>query len=239
MSVETQTAKQATKIDFELAEAKTIADEVYIRLRRDIITGRLSAEERLRLEALKTAYDVGLSPLREALSRLASENLVTLVGQRGFSVAPVSLSELHDICRLRIMLETQALRDSIAHGTVDWEARVVAALHRVLNTRLPGGSDQAVDEWEMRHSDFHAVLIEACGSPWLLRLCRSMTLQYERYRRRVITGMTLSEELYAEVEKEHRTLSDAVIARDPDRAAELLSDHFNHVVQLIQSSYEQ
>jgi GntR family carbon starvation induced transcriptional regulator len=239
MSVESQTAKRTMAIDFELADAKTIADEVYIRLRRDIIAGRLPADERLRLETLKTGYGVGLSPLREALSRLASENLVTLVGQRGFSVAPVSLSELHDICRLRIMLETTALRDSIAHGTVDWEARIVAALHRLLNTRLPGGSDQAVDEWEMRHSDFHASLIEACNSPWLLKLCHSMTLQYERYRRRVITGMTLSEELYAEVEAEHRTLSEAVLARDADRSAALLADHFHHVVQLIQSSYEQ
>lgn len=239
MSIETISAKPRIAIDPQLADAKTIADEVYIRLRHDIVSGKLPADERLRLETLRAAYDVGLSPLREALSRLASENLVIAVGQRGFSVAPVSLSELHDICRLRIMLETTALRDSIAHGTVDWEARIVASLYRLLNTRLPGGSEDSVDEWEQRHSDFHATLIEACGSPWLLRLCRAMTLQYERYRRRVVTGMTLSETLYAQIEQEHRLLSEAVLARDADRAAALLADHFQHVVQLIQSSYEQ
>lgn len=239
MSVGSPIAKRTMSIDVELADAKTLADEVYIRLRRDIVAGRLSADERLRLDTLRAAYDVGLSPLREALSRLASEHLVTAVGQRGFSVAPVSLAELHDISRLRIMLETTALRAAIEHGTVDWEARIVASLHRLLHMRLPGGSDEAIDEWEARHSAFHASLIEACGSPWLLRLCRSMTLQYERYRRRVVTGMTLSEELYAEIESEHRALSEAVLSRDADRSATLLANHFQHVVQLIQSSYEQ
>lgn len=240
MSLETLTAKSGSKpANDVLAEPRTIADEVYIRLRHDIVSGKLPADERLRLEALKAAYDVGMSPLREALSRLASENLVVAIGQRGFSVAPVSLAELHDICRLRITLETMALRDSIAHGTVDWEARIVASLHRLLNTRLPGRAEHTVDEWERLHADFHATLIEACGSPWLLRLCRAMTLQYERYRRRVVTGMTLSEQLYAQIEQEHRALSEAVLARDADRATALLAAHFQHVVQLIQSSYDQ
>jgi DNA-binding GntR family transcriptional regulator len=150
----------------------------------------------------------------------------------------VSLSELHDICRLRILLETTALRDAIRHGTVAWEAKIVASLHSLLSTRLPGGLDGAVDEWEMRHSEFHASLIGACDSPWLLRLCQTMTLQYERYRRSVITGMTLSEKLYEEIEQEHRSLSQAVLARDDKLSTQLLTNHFQHVVQLIQSSYK-
>ena len=69
---------------------RTQTDRVHRRLRADIIAGRLAPGTRLAMEQLKTAYGVGLSPLREALSRLSSQGLVEQLSQRGFRVAGVS-----------------------------------------------------------------------------------------------------------------------------------------------------
>ena len=80
---------------------------------------------------LQKAYQVGATPLREALSKLTSLDLVTAQGQRGFRVAPVSVENLIDVTRMRAMLEIAALRLALASGDRDWEAAIVAAEHRL------------------------------------------------------------------------------------------------------------
>ena len=88
-------------------------------------------------KTLASTYGVGVSPLREALSRLASERLVTASGQRGFRVPPVSAAEMWEVIRLRQLLEREALADAIARGDAAWESAIVAAFHR-LTRAAPG-----------------------------------------------------------------------------------------------------
>jgi len=57
--------------------------------------------EKLRIEVLRTRYDVGGTPLREAMNRLSTEGLVTQSEQRGFRVTPVSADELLELTRTR------------------------------------------------------------------------------------------------------------------------------------------
>ena len=75
-------------------EAKTLAAQVYEKLREDIVAGHLEPGSKLKLEQLLSKYSVGMSPLREALSRLVGDMLVTSQGQRGFRVAPLSLTQI-------------------------------------------------------------------------------------------------------------------------------------------------
>jgi hypothetical protein len=64
----------------------------------------------LRSDQLRARYDVGISPLREALTRLVSERLVTSVGQRGFRVAPLTAYDVEDTMMTRIVIEREASR---------------------------------------------------------------------------------------------------------------------------------
>ena len=100
--------------------AKTVADAIYANLRRDLLNGKWPPGSPLRSAALRLAYGVGISPLREALTRLVGDRLVTVEGQRGFRVAPVSLAELQDVMRLRAYLEAMALRAAIERGDGAW-----------------------------------------------------------------------------------------------------------------------
>ena len=77
--------------------AKTLVESSYNRLRSDIIAGKLAPGAKLRIEELREDYQIGASPLREALNRLAGEGFVTVEEQRGFKVAPVSLDDLQDL----------------------------------------------------------------------------------------------------------------------------------------------
>src|SRR3979490_572685 len=105
----------------------------------DILGGRLPPDSWLRLAVLRTAYGIGLGPLREAMANLAGRGLVIQEAQRGFRVAPVSLPDLLDLCETRTMLECRALRAALAAGSVDWEASILAAWHPLSRPPRPAG----------------------------------------------------------------------------------------------------
>jgi DNA-binding GntR family transcriptional regulator len=144
-------------------EPRTLVEATYLRLRRDIIEGRLAPETKLRVEHLKDDYQIGAGTLREALSLLLSDALVTSEGQRGFYVSPISLDDLRDITQQRILLECEALRQSIADGGDDWEAELVAAYHRLaqMEKAQGGAKKKNAAEWELRNRQFHEALIGA------------------------------------------------------------------------------
>lgn len=211
--------------------ARTLAALVHGRLRRDLLRGRLRAGARLRFGELRRTYGVGLSPLREALSQLAANGLVTLQGQRGFQVAPVSLEDLADVFNVRRRLDAAALRASIAAGDDRWEAEVVAAFHRLAKSylRSPDHPGLHGDEWEEVHRAFHLALLGACGSPWTLHLRNILFDHSERYRHLAVSfGYSPRVSL-----REHRAIKDAAIARDADRACRLLESHMRRTAAAV------
>jgi DNA-binding GntR family transcriptional regulator len=203
-------------------EAATIADAVFARLRTDIVGGRFAPGEKLRLDRMRELYGAGISPVREALSRLAADGLVILESQRGFRVRPASLADLQDIAATRIRIETAALALSIEHGDDAWEARVVSAHHVLAKldpTRIAEPSRRV--EWEARHREFHASLIAACGSPWLLHFSGLLWDQFDRYRRLA----KFSGRPQRRLAGHHLGLVAAVKARRTREATQLLAQH--------------
>lgn len=204
-------------------EPSTLTEGTYLQLRRDIIEGRLQPGEKLRVEHLKDRYSAGAGTLREALSLLLSDALVVSEGQRGFHVAPMSLSDLEDITRTRVLVEGEALRQSIQAGDDEWEANLVAAFHRLTRAEEKLGEREQgeVREWEARNRDFHEALIAACESRWLRYLIGLLYRQSERYRHVVISHRTLPRDVHAE----HTAIFDAALERDVGKAIEALEKH--------------
>lgn len=213
---------------------KTLAGSTANRLRQDIITGRLAPGQRLHFDKIKKAYDVGTSPLREALVQLTADGLVINEGHKGFTVAPVLLDEMLDVLELRVHLETLALRKSMARGDEEWEVAITAAYYRLARaTEQLESADaehrkQAEDDWERRHREFHFALTGACDSQWLLHFCDRLYDQIERYRRHYWEYPDRAHRADAE----HEQLKEAVIERQTDAAISLLTDHFHAQAEL-------
>jgi DNA-binding GntR family transcriptional regulator len=212
--------------------SRTVADAVHRRLRADLMGGRYAPGEALRLEPLMARYGCGISPLREALNRLAADRLVRGVGQRGFQAAPVTLAEMWDVMRLRQKLEGEALAMSIEAGDARWESEILAAFHRLAKSPPPGHDRADPDAWERGHRDFHCALIAACSSEWLLHFIGILYGHTERYRR-IRFERTMPRKLVRDVEAEHRALMDAVLARDRRRAVKLLTEHLDKTAKFI------
>lgn len=206
------------------AEAETLSEAAYRALKRDIIRGDRAPGERLRIEMLKGIYGIGPTPLREALHKLCQDALVLSEGNRGFTVAPLDPEEFADLNLARTAIEKEALRLSIARGDDAWEARVVAAtyLMKKEDTALATARDGVPDSWERANSEFHTAIVSACGSAWLLRLRAGLHELCERFRRASIHQKMGSRKLGAE----HAEISEAVLARDAERACDLIERHF-------------
>jgi len=209
------------------SSARTLARRAYHRLRRDIVHGQLAAGSKLKLEALVQHYEIGMSPLREALARLVGDQLVKTEDQRGFWVAPLSLDELDDISRVRNLIETEALRLSIERGDAAWEHRLRAAFEALSEVEkdvtelAPQLPQQTLDEWEERNHAFHTTLISACDSPWLIKLQELLYHQAERYRR-VSLSASRGKRF---VHDEHQAIYEAAMERNALRACRLTHDH--------------
>lgn len=159
---------------------ETAASQVFDALKRDLIRGRFDAGEKLAISDLKQHYAVGLSPLREALNRLAAYGLLEQHNQRGFRVPPLSSEELEDIARLRMQLECMALSQAFEAGDAEWESQLLAAQHRLTKAEE---ESQDLEQWERAHLQFHRTLLAPCGSRWLLRFIGQLHDQFDRYRR--------------------------------------------------------
>ncbi len=212
----------------EASHGRNLSEKGYDLLRRDILHGKLLPGEKLHIDRLSMRYEIGTVPLREALNRLSSEGLVQHRSNRGFFVAPISMSELEELVKTRIWLETLALRESIGNGDEDWEDALVVSCHRLARTQrlLPPGAGRDIsDQWEARHKEFHMLLIERCGSSWLLGFCSSLMDQAVRYRN--LSMNSNSSQLRREgAAAEHQAILDAVLERDADRACSLLTEHY-------------
>jgi DNA-binding GntR family transcriptional regulator len=108
----------------EASGYRTLIERTYGQLREDILDGKLVPGEKLLVEHLKARYEVGGGTVREALSRLVSEALVVAEGQRGFTVAAVSIDDLMDVTNVRVAIETEALRASVRNGDDFWRNRL-------------------------------------------------------------------------------------------------------------------
>jgi DNA-binding GntR family transcriptional regulator len=209
---------------------ETLASAVYEQLRQNILTVALLPESKLNIRALCDRFEVGLSPVREALSRLSMEGLVRQVDHRGFTVAPLSLVDLKDLTKARCWIDGLGLRQSIEIGDAAWEEGLLVSYHRLSRTPRFASEDNRTRSaaWEAAHRQFHQQLVVGCGSRWLTTISGQLFEAAERYRHLArLAGKSRIKE------DEHRRIMDAALAHEPDLAVQLLTFHFNKTAELV------
>ena len=190
-------------------------------LRRDIVRGVFEPLERLKVEQLTQFYDVGHTPIREAISRLLGTGLISHEPQKGYRVAQVSVADYNDVLDIYQRIRRLALDLAMERGDEAWEERVVVQMHRSMKVRpvAPGGDPEARELWQRAYGELQAELVSGCHSPALARVFRDIGARAERYGN--LFGDVTSE-LDRDFAEEHRQIVAALIARDPQRVQALL-----------------
>ena len=140
--------RSASPVGANAGSAPSLSVAVHDKMRTEILAGRFDPGSRLSPRELATEFDVSLSVVREALSRLAEQGLVVATPQLGFSVVSLDTEDLRDLTKVRVLIEGEALREAVEHTDVEYETSVVAAHHRL--TRTPFLADEATMTAENR-----------------------------------------------------------------------------------------
>ena len=227
--------KSAQVNELKIVGGRSLAEAAYAAIRHDVLGGLLEPGSKLRFEMLRQRYGYGSSTLREALTRLVGESLVTFEEQKGFRVAPISLADLADLTETRIFVESKALEEAIKVGNDDWEAGVVAAYHRLskIEARMVADHEDCGDEVEERNRAFHLALISACPSRWLNHLYGILFQQSERYRRISRREHHIPRDTHAE----HKAIFEAAMARDVRATCEASRQHIEITLKNIASMF--
>lgn len=205
-------------------ERRRTAQEVaYDAVRSAILRGDFPEGARLQQGALAAQLDVSTTPVREALSRLASEGLVRIDTHRGAIVRGLDDAELDEIYRLREILEPVAARKAAELITED-----VLGQAEELWRRMEDRSDPA--EWAENNRQFHALFVGAAGSPRLAQILAGLRDSSTRY---VQWSLTAHPQRFVSANQDHRDLIEACRARNGELAAEIELRHLRGTVEAL------
>ncbi|KBZ61009.1 GntR family transcriptional regulator [Mycobacterium marseillense] len=216
------------------AGSQTRTDEVYSRLRSEILAGRLAPGARLPFADLSQRYDTSTGVLREVLPRLVEQGLVVSKPQIGFRVVSVSPEDLRHLTEVRVLIESLALRQSVEQGDLAWESDILAAHHRMRGLPMMR-SELAVNEaWQEAHAIFHSTLLQACPNARLTKIADMLRDSAEVYR---CWSAPYGRERDRDVAGEHQRILDAALRGDTDEATTALTEHIQLTTEILLQAY--
>ena len=201
----------------EAPSIKLEADRAYLDLRDRIVTLRLAPGTVLREDELMREMDVGRTPLREAVKRLALENMVAVQPRRGTFVTAVEAADIVNITEVRVELEGYAAEQAAQRLDETHRAAASALLGEVERLTEPDDPD-----WLMRFDErIHRFTWEAAGNPYLAEtleryFAHSLRIWYLVLDRLPGLGHAVHDQTH---------LLEALLEGDGDRARRIMREH--------------
>ncbi|QDF95823.1 GntR family transcriptional regulator [Azoarcus sp. DD4] len=191
--------------------------EVAERLRERIFSHELPPGTWVDEQALAEQYGISRTPLREALKVLASEGLVTLKPRRGCYVTEISERDLDEVFNVMALLEGECAKASAGRAS-DADLARLQSIHGDLEKAAEA---QDIDRFFEANQAFHHALQEIADNRWLLHVIEDLRKVIKLSRHHSLYSEGRLEQSLAE----HRTLLDALLARDADAAEQRMREH--------------
>ena len=157
---------------------RTVSEQVYNAVRDRILSGQIAPEAPIRQDALSAALGVSKIPLREALTRLEQDGLVSSQPNRGYVVTPMTGAEADEVFALRLKLEPEAT--AIGATTANSQQRRIATEAFEL---LDAEAEKSDARMGVLNREFHLALIRPSGKFVTIQLIERLQLIAERYVR--------------------------------------------------------
>jgi DNA-binding GntR family transcriptional regulator len=190
----------------------SLSDQAYDLIKSDIITCALEPGQQIVQQQLGERYQLGTTPIREALQRLAQEGLVQPIPRFGYTVSYITLSDVHEIYEFRLILEPSAARLAAQRAT-DKQLSEIVHFAELTYTYRAGES-------HVHNDDFHRAIVTAAGNR---RLQEAICHLIDEMTRIFHLGLDLSTSIDI-MRGEHLALAQALSNRDSDQAEALMYD---------------
>jgi DNA-binding GntR family transcriptional regulator len=214
----TETTKAIPQRTSSPIPRQSLAAAVLERLRDKILSGELREGEQLRQDAIAAEFQTSRIPVREALSHLAAEGLITIVANRGAVVSALSPDEIMQIFETRAVLESHMLRLALPNMKNE-DLQTAEDILKHFEDSLE--KDSEMKSWGTWNWSFHSTLYAPANRPFMLSYVKTLNINCDRYTR---LHLVFTRELHR-VGQAHRELLDACKTRNPDVAAGALWKH--------------
>jgi DNA-binding GntR family transcriptional regulator len=214
---------------FEEEHGVVLGERVYRALRKSILDGDLTPQTWIKENDLTAALGISRSPLREALVRLAGEELVLAAPNRGVVVRGVGPQELFAIYEVLSSLEAFAAELAAERAT---EVQIAEMRHELELSEFfldRGRLDDAIQQG----IKFHAILYDATQNAELAKLITSLRGRTHAFRRFGIR----TEPHLRRGHQHHLAVLDAISRRDGQRAATLMREHIGNSLRLLSRTH--
>ncbi len=202
-----------------------LADQAYQAIREEILSTRLMPGQQIVQNQLAEKYGLGMTPVRDALQRLAHEGLVQAVPRSGYIVSQITFSDVRELFELRAILETAAVRLAVARAT-DADLQEIA---RKANFSYVYSDHEDYRRFLARNQEFHCAIAALSGNR---RLLESLERTLDGLTRVFHFGLDLRDSA-DEMRGEHTELVEALLRRDTDAAVEITSAQIARSVQRV------
>lgn len=150
------------------SETLSLGEAAYRQLRADIVSCRIIPGQRFTERSLSETTGFGISPIRDALTRLSHEGFVQTMPRKGYQVTPLTLKSVDDLFTLWQIVGPETIRLGVHDATAEQRRQIIAALSTAIR-----GSDE-VDEQPMRRVEAVATgfarLAAATDNDYLIRI---------------------------------------------------------------------
>ncbi|UWQ93310.1 GntR family transcriptional regulator [Rhodobacteraceae bacterium M382] len=181
---------------------------------------RLAPNTKLSEARLCETFGVGRMRVRRALLLLSSQGIIDLQSNRGAFVACPDKSEANDVFAARMLIEPPLVRQLAQQASK--ASLTLLSDHIALEDDAHKGNERT--EIIRLSGEFHTKLAQATGNNFITRMMRELVT-----RTSLIVGLFGSSENAICPDDEHIRILEAIEARDPDRAEQLLISHLNHI----------
>ena len=189
-------------------------EEIYEQIRQDILSCALAPGAPLFEGVLADTYAVSKSPIRDALSRLHAEKLVTVEPRKGYRVAPVSLLDARELFEFRALLEQHCALSAAAEASDE----ALAGLDRYRDLTQWGE-----DGFVAYNRAFHYAVLNLSPNRRIVEAAIDLIEQFDRLVQLSVT--VFDNRNFQILLSEHQAIIDALQARDGRRAGKLLNQH--------------
>lgn len=195
----------------------TKSDYAYMKIKEDILNGKLESGKKLIINDLAAAYNFSAMPIRSALARLEQDGLVQSIPHIGASVITTSFDDYFSLMLLRMDVEAMATRITTMSPT----PKLISALETLLEQMINDNNNHDYGSYSNANRSFHLKIYLACNNPIIIQQYNSLV------DRTKISVQTFEALPHSTMDScvEHKLWLDAIKDRDVEKSVRLIRHH--------------
>ncbi|NYT73742.1 GntR family transcriptional regulator [Halomonas sp. QX-2] len=203
------------------SENMPLAETAYRKIKQAIIECHFSPGLQAAEQQIATQLNMSRTPVHQAIVMLEQEGWVRLLPRKGIQIAPITTNQMKNVYQVLMALESAAVLQLASKDIND--TNVDKMLYQASQKAEIAFLNDDIKGWAQADDEFHSVLIEGCGNPYLSKMARSV--MEHAHRARLLTVAIRSKESIEKANQDHKEILTAIKERNSQEARLALENH--------------